>query len=1000
MNEKRNGMPVERWEEVDVLFDEVLATAPDERLAYLEKHCEDPELHAAVLELLDSSERASDFLEVDGTGLNAELVRDAITDWADANALTPGDRVGAYVLVDVLGRGGIGTVFLAERDDGEYRQRVALKVLRRGLDTDDLLARFRTERQILALLSHPAIARLLDGGATADGRPYLVMECVDGVPITEYCDRHRLPVRERIRLCTVVAHAVRHAHRNLIVHRDIKPSNILVAEVQDGTKARAEVKLLDFGIAKLLDPERLPAAVPPTRTEVRLMTPEYATPEQVRGEPVTTATDVYQLGILLYELLTGRHPQPLGGAGPLEVERIVCHTDPPLASASVGGETSADASTLAQQRGTEPGRLIRKLRGDLDTIIRMALRKEPERRYASVEQLVDDLDRYLAGQPIMARCDSRLYRARKFVRRHPLGTVATAVAGLAAAGYLATVAIYTDRLEHERDRARLEAAHAEQVAGFLTDIFQVSEPGAERGDTLRARTLLDRGAARIAAAKEDDPAVRARMLEVIGAVYRQLGAYDGAKATLEEALRLRESLHGSAHAELATVLRELALLRMAQAELDAAESLARRAVAIERQNGGARHPSVSAANVLGMILQERGDYAEAQTVYQQALERVERAGNEPAQRAAVLNNLGVLLRERGEHAGALPMLREALALRQAQLGPDHPTTAASMNGLGTLLRDLGELDEAAELLQRSLEVRRRQLGDDHPQVATALNNLALLHRSRGDYGAAEALHREALVLRLRLHGENHPDVASSLYNLAETLRSAGRLAEAEESYRRAIDGWRVSLGGDHPRIAFPMNGLAEVFRLRGETAAAAALLEEALTIRRAALGERHPLVASTLTVLALLHRDRREFARAEAHIQEAIEIRRERVGEGHPQYAHALVVLGSIRNDRGRPRAAEPILHQALTSLDAAAGDVEPRLIADARIALARALLLAGRPDDARPHAKEGLRIVERKLGERNARNRVALELLADINEAQSRFTEAAAYRQRLASLP
>jgi eukaryotic-like serine/threonine-protein kinase len=1001
-SDQSHPLPPDRWSELDALFDAVLAQPPHERIPYLDARTrDDPALRTAVLDLLDASAHAGGFLDPERAHDYSGLFRGALAEWTESEGRRPGDRIGPYTLAEELGRGGVATVFLAERDDGEYRQRVALKVLRRGLDTDDLVARFRVERQILASLSHPNIARLLDGGATADGRPYLVMERIDGVPITEYCDRNRLPVQDRVRLCAVVARAVQHAHRNLIVHRDLKPSNILVANVPDGPATRAEVKLLDFGIAKLLDPASLPAAAPATRAELRLMTPEYASPEQVRGAAVTTATDVYQLGILLSELLSGRHPHPLRGVAPAEVERIVCHTEPVPPSVSVCREGDAELRELARQRNTVPGRLIRQLRGDLDTIASKAMQKEPERRYGSVEQMADDLERYLARKPITARPDSGLYRIRKFLRRHPVGAGAVVLAGVAVAGYLATVAAYAERLERERDRARLEAAHAEQVATFLTDIFQVSEPGTERGDTLRARTLLDRGAARIAAATAGDPVVRARMLDVIGGVYRQLGAFDGADATLGEALALREVIYGEAAVELAPTLRELALVRLARANYTAAESLARRALDLERRAGGAsRGSTADAANVLARVLHQRGDYDGAQALYEEALGIVRPHGEELELRSAVMNNLGSLLRERGEHRAALPLLREALALREARSGPDHPATAVSLNALGTLLRELGELDQAATLYQRSLETRRRQLGAHHPELATAMNNLALLHRTRGDYAAAEALHREALELRLRLHGTDHPDHAASQYNLAETLRSAGRSNEAEDLYRRAIEVWRTTLGDAHPNIAHAMNGLAETLRLRGETNAAAAWLEQAVAIRRAALGDRHPLVASTLTVLALLHRDRHAFDEAEASIQEAIEIRRDHSGSAHPQYAHALTVLGSIRIDRGRAELAVPELHEALGILEEAADDVEPRLVADARLALARALVAVDRSEEARPLAKDVLSDVEHGAVGGSGRARLALELLASIHAAAGRSGEAAAYHERISVLP
>ena len=409
-------------------------------------------------------------------------------------------RVGPWRLLDEIGRGGMGTVFLAERADGEFEQRAALKLLRPAIATDEALRRFEQERQILAGLTHPGIARLLDGGRTADGHPYLAMELVDGLPIDRYCRERELTVRDRLAVFLQVCHAVDHAHRHMVVHRDLKPSNIIVS-------AQGEVKLLDFGIAKLLQTDLSPGTPAMTHTVARVLTPEYASPEQIHGPTVTVASDVYQLGLLLFELLTDRRAQPLRDASPIEIERLVCDTLLARPSAVV-----------------DDPRRARLLRGDLDSIVQQAVRKAPEERYASVERLIDDVERHLSGKPVVARGDTLAYRAGRFVRRHRLSVAAAAVAVVLLVAWAVTATLQARTIARERDRARAEAVKAEQVKDFVLRLFQNADPSAARGETLTARELLDRGWAGIEAELAGQPAVQAELLTTVGEIYRELGA--------------------------------------------------------------------------------------------------------------------------------------------------------------------------------------------------------------------------------------------------------------------------------------------------------------------------------------------------------------------------------------------------------------------------------------------------------------------------------------------
>jgi serine/threonine-protein kinase len=522
---------------VEAVFDAALDLAPADRNAFVERECgDDVVVRNEVVALLTAHERDFGVLEAASPGtLVASLLE----------VYRPGSRIGPYRLTREIGRGGMGVVYLAERDDGQFRRTVAIKVMRAGMDPDEVRRRLEAERQILAALDHPNIARLYDGGVAPDGRPYLVMEYVEGQPIDEYCDSHRLSVEERLALFCTVAHAVHYAHRRLVVHRDLKPSNILVT-------ADGHPKLLDFGIAKILEESPLEVTAPLTRTGLRLLTPEYASPEQIRGGPVTTANDVYALGVVLYELLTGRRPFDVSDLSPAEAERVILLQDArkpstltsrrDTASRNTAGDTAApDPAHTATLRRSTPVRLARRLSGDLDNLVLMALRKEPERRYASAQQFADDIQRHLVGRPVTARGHSPTYRARKFVDRHRWGVLAgAAIIVLLAAGIISTLVQARAAAEQarialeERIRAEQEARRAARVQSIVVDLFRLSDPNEALGDTITAREMLDRGAERVLREFGDQPDVQAALLSEVARVYANLGLADRAETLVRQ----------------------------------------------------------------------------------------------------------------------------------------------------------------------------------------------------------------------------------------------------------------------------------------------------------------------------------------------------------------------------------------------------------------------------------------------------------------------------------
>ncbi len=671
-----------------------------------------------------------------------------------------GRRIGPYQLDRLLGRGGMGEVYLAVRTD-DFEKRVALKLIRRGADSARVEAHFRAERQILAHLEHPSIARVLDGGTTEDGRPYLVMEYVEGEPLDRYCRTHKLSVRRRLLLFRQVCAAVAAAHSQLVVHRDLKPSNIQVS-------AGGAVKLLDFGLAKLLDPD--PAVVDAASGERSPMTPAWASPEQLTGDPITTLSDVYSLGTVLYQLLAGRLPFSSEKSGWAVVLQI-CSAEAPPPSVAAGGD--------------------RELAGDLDAIVHQAMRKRPEDRYGSVEQLSEDLRRYLVGLPVEARQGGWAYHGGRFIRRNKL---AVAMLLLVLGVGVATSTLWW-RAERERAEAVRQRGRAESVSRFLEQIFD-GAPVSGRDSTLSVRELLDRGRQRLTRDLEALPAVRAELAGTLGNVYTDLGLYEEGRELLAEAVRSRRA-HRGEHAELAVDVNNLGRLLYRAGDHDAAESFFRQALAIRLRLGqGDAEVAVARAN-LASILSYRGAYEEAESHYRQLLAFRERTyGREDSRVASILYSLGSLHFRSGDPEAAEPLLRRALAIRRQTYGA-HDTRVATVEGTpGRVLFERGDSAGARRRFEEALAVRRNLLGDEHPHVAVTRRDLAMLLLADGDVAAAgEALAAALAVLR-RTRSAGDVALASTESVYGAWLVALGRYQEAEpylvESLRilRKVQGER------------------------------------------------------------------------------------------------------------------------------------------------------------------------------------------------------------------
>jgi len=922
-------MTAERWRRLQETFHGAAGRDPGERGAYLDEACaDDAELRREVEALL--APRGG------GAALAAEVERLAASALSGEQLI--GTHVGPYRVVKELGRGGMGRVYLAHRDDDQFQRRVAVKVADTA-QAPDIGERFRSERQILAGLDHPNIARLLDGGSTGEGVPYLVLEYVEGEPIDRYCDVRQLDVEERLQVFRTVCSAVHYAHQNLVVHRDLKPSNVMVTP--EGIP-----KLLDFGIAKLLKPELLARAPMLTTAVHRPMTPEYASPEQVRGEAVTTASDVYSLGVLLYELLTGCRPLRLDGSG-LGIERTVSEVepDPPSQAALRRAEGPGDRTPeeRARDRRTTPERLHRRLEGDLDNIVMMALRKAPARRYASAEQLAEDVRRTSDGLPVRARKDTIRYRVRKFVGRNRYPVVAAGLVLALVVGFGINRARLARQLAVERDRARQEAETAQHVASFLEDIFRLADPARMHGSTVTAREILDRAAARLADPGDERPEVRSKLLDTMGVVYRHLGLYGRAEPLLEEALALRRRALGEQSLDTAQSLLHLGQLRIDQSRYADGEGLLRRSLSVEEGLVGKNAPGVAEAlYTLGYVLRQEGKTTEAEAALRRVAALREASDGDEVDLALVLDRLASVLQDEGRLTEAERLARRAVDITRRRLG-HHPDTARCLERLGSVLTVEGQYAAAEPLLQEGLAIRRDHLGPDHPAVGAALDRLADLRRERGDLAGAEPLYRQALAISLAAFGEEHLQVASIRVGLAELRLEQGRADEAEALFDRSLHTRRW-LGPDNALVIESRQGLARVAAARGDLGAAQTAFRRILEARqRAGIAPRLP-VSSTLLGLGEVLLARHRAEEAEPLLRQALELRLASLSAHHWRVAEARGALGACLTAQRRYDHAEPLLVESLAGLHGrpGAGRVAARLI--------RLYEAWGRPDEAQAY--------------------------------------------------
>ncbi len=811
-------MDAKRWEKVQLIFDKVVDIDVSQREKLLDELCEsDDVLKKEVLSLLEADSENLSILEKPASEL--------------MNIGQPGSmvgkKIGQYHIISQIGYGGMGEVYLAERDDKQFNQKVALKIIKKGMDSSETVRRFQTERQILAKLVHPNIANLYDGGITDDGLPYFTMEYVEGEPINEFCDNKQLSISRRIELFLQVLDAVQYAHKNFIVHRDLKPANIIVTN--DG-----QLKLLDFGIAKLLSENVIDEnQVDMTQTGLRIMTPGYASPEQVKGEPITTSSDVYSLGVLLYELLSGQSPYNIAGKTAGELEQIICHTNPKKPSTAI--IKTGDSS---KQRDTFPQKLQKMLHGDLDNICLKALEKEQIRRYNSSEQFADDIKRYINGHPVMARPATIIYRTNKFISRHKGAVFAFSFFIIFI---ISLISFYTMKLADERDKAQFEAEKAKQISQFMISIFEVADPSQSQGETITARQLVDEGVKRLDEELADQPIIKSEMMKELGGVYYSLGLLEKSKELYEKSLILLKEYNSNNLIGIAGVYHNL-----------------------------------------GDVNYDLGLYKLADTLYNEAytLKKSVLADNDTLI-AIELISLATLSRLENNFKKSQKLYQEALQIQLAVMEKPHLEIAYTMNNLGRLYQNNEMLDTAEIFLKESLSMRREILGDNNFEVVASMGSLASLYYRSKKVEEAEKLYNMALNVLLKLVGEDHHYTGGIMQSLANVETKLKKYDKAEEHYLRSYQILLMNLPEDHVNIAFPLAGLGRLLVLTNRPTEGLVHLKEAYRLRKLSLPEGNWMIAYVTTYIGRGNYLIEEYSLAEEYLQMSYEIFLNHFGKDH-----------------------------------------------------------------------------------------------------------------------
>jgi serine/threonine protein kinase/tetratricopeptide (TPR) repeat protein len=1022
-------------QKIDVLVRSARALAdPVARSRWLDEACgADEKLRARVEAILQAEEPTVDHASTPG-GLSSDATIPASGAARRGPLLEgPGTQLGPYRLVERIGEGGFGTVFLAEQEEPIVR-RVAVKLLKPGMDTERVVARFELERQALAMMDHPNIARVIDAGATPAGRPYFVMDLVTGAPISVYCDRNELSVEARLELFAQVCNAVQHAHGKGLIHRDIKPSNVLVS-THDG---KPHAKVIDFGIAKAIA-ERPAAETLFTLDGAMVGTPEYMSPEQAEGSAdIDTRTDVYSLGVLLYELLTGSTPfstRELQAAGLAEVRRIIREVDPPKPSTRLG-HSAETLATAAAKRQTAPKRLSAIVRGELDWIVMRALEKDRQRRYPTANALAMDVQRYLGGEPVVAAPPGAAYRAGKFVRRHRVGVLAASaiaaalVVGAVAFAWQAKVARgQRDRAVAAEAETRKRAEELRKVSDFQAAMLAQVDPAragrmltkevtegfekalAKAGVPERARaaqagafashwsrvnatdaarnlidlTVLQPAVAAIDTRFAGQPVVAAQLRQVLADLYKSLGLYEAARPLQESALETRRRILGEEDEETLRSLGAMADLLRAQGELAEAEPLARDVAERCRRVLGEKHPfTLVSINNLGYLLSLQGAHAEAEPLLGEALGKMRRVlGEDHRETLMTQGNLALTLQALGRLEEAEPVYRESLERRRRALGEDDPDTLMAVNNLGFLLLAQGRFVEAEPFLDEALGKYRRALGEEHPETVTAINNLGYALQYQGKLAEAEPLLEEALEKYRRALGPEHPSTLVAMNNLALLLQDLGQYAEAERTLREALAGRQRVLGDEHPDTIATLGNLGRFLQAVDRLAEAEPVLGETLEKKRRVRGADHPDTLTSINNYGVVLEAMGRLAEAETYYRDAMEKCRRVLGEEHPNTFITTINTGGVLQALGRNAEAVTLLDAVEPAARKAFTGANARWVAKLLTRRGRARTALGNLDAAGKDLLEAWPLFVSTRGEAHRETRECAEAIADLAAAR-----------------
>ena len=976
--------------------------APD-RAAIVSSHVDIADLLEKHLRTVEAVHKAQRGVRIPGQENPPEVDTPALAEALGiGSSANPPERIGPYKILSVLGEGGMGVVYMADQTEPVQR-RVAVKLIKRGMDTDDVIARFESERQALALMEHPNIARIYDAGATESGRPYFAMELVLGVPITDYCDTTRLTTPQRLGLFQEVCHAAQHAHQKGLIHRDLKPSNILLMHA-DG---KPVPKIIDFGIARATN-QRLTERTLFTDRGQLIGTPEYMSPEQAEMSAleVDTRTDVYSLGVLLYELLVGALPfdsKSLREGGLDALRRTIREEEPPKPSTKVS--SLGDASKhVAERRRSDPGSLARLLRGDLDWIVMKALEKDPNRRYATASELAADITRHLEDEPVLAGRPGAMYRLGKFVRRRRgVVAAATAVALSLLLGLAMSLWLYfrsedqrekavaaRDAESEQRIRAERRKEEAEAILGFLDHMLSSADPENQGKDVLVVE-VLDHAEDLVARWFADRPLVEASLRDTLGRTYLGIGHLEKARPHLEAALTTRRDILGDEHPDTLASMSNIASFLSDGGHLHEADLLARQTLEARRQLLGADHPDTlgSRFQVAG-ILRQLGKLEESERMLRQLLEAERRVlGEEHTNTLRTRTGVARLLHDLGELKEAERLYRQALEMSRRLFGPDNVATLLSMANLAILLGDRGKLDEAERLSRETVDRHRRVLGEEHQLTLRCTNNLATLLQSMGKFDEAEQLRRETLEAQRRTLGEDHHNTLTSLNNLALLLKNRGRLDEAEPLYRQTLKARRRLFGNEHPKTLTSMNNLAVLLRNLEMFDEAEPLYREALDISRRLLGDEHPNTLGSQNNLAVLLKVRGKFVEAERLSRQTLEARRRGLGDEHPHTLTTMNNLAVLLDDLGDLDEAEQLYRQTLDGLRIVLGNEHAKTLSTME-RLAILLDARGDLDEAERLYRRALATRRRVFGEDHRSTLGTLHRLGHLVEDQKHLAEAA----------